>query len=521
MQSSVVDRWQSQLRAWLNGPRLAAIMPAIVLLAYWLGGEPALIFLAIGGPALLVTLSLLNSANPTGTRDPVTGLALRDDAVATANAFIRAQDDTGSSTAAIVVGMNDFDELCDRAGELDANTVLTRCGERIAALLRNDDCLVRLDGARFACILAPGPWSDIEPLVEISSRILSALEEPFMAGGTRILVAGSVGFCTWPSAPEASGEGLLAAAEEALTVARSHGNGTIRGYTPDLQKAATEGFDLAEDLAKAIENDQVTPWFQPQVSAESGEISGVEVLVRWTHPERGVIPPAEFLSAARQLGLIERLGEKVLHQGLEALQAWDSVGLTIPSISVNMSLDELSNPFLIDRVRWELDGFGIEPSRLVVEVPEAGAAQARNEVVVRNLHAFTKLGCGIDLDDFGTGHASLESIERFSVNRLKVDRSFVTQIDADPEQQKVVETILATAAHLGAEALAQGVETPEERALLKKLGCDHLQGFGIARPMPFEKLESWANDYCHGLGEERPPTTGDTAFEPTVTGKTA
>jgi diguanylate cyclase len=181
----------------------------------------------------------------------------------------------------------------------------------------------------------------------------------------------------------------------------------------------------------------------------------------------------------------------ILYHALMALTAWDKAGLQIPTVAVNFSAQELRNPRLAERLKWELDRFDLEPKRLTVEVLETVVAETENDVVVANIAGLSRLGCGIDLDDFGTGHASITSLRRFAVRRIKIDRSFVTRLDIDPDQQKMVSAILSMADQLGLATLAEGVETPGEHAMLAQLGCGDIQGFGIARPMPVDETMDW------------------------------
>ena len=192
-----------------------------------------------------------------------------------------------------------------------------------------------------------------------------------------------------------------------------------------------------------------------------------------------------------QAGLMGRLGEVMVQDGLNALRLWDAAGLDVPHVAINFSQAELADPRLVDRLAWELDRFDLRPDRLAIEVLETVVAKRVEDVVVRNLSGLSGLGCRLDLDDFGTGHAAITSIRQFSIQRIKIDRSFVTRIDNDAEQQKMVSAILTMADRLGIETLAEGVETEAERDMLHRLGCDHGQGFGIGRPMPRLETEAW------------------------------
>ncbi len=505
------------------GPHQLAFLPAVTLAAFWLGGEMALVAVALMFPALLAVAGLY-AATPLGraSTDPATGLPLRIAAVLSAERTL-AQATGMHSTAAIVLGLDEFPMLAKRLDPRAIDAVLEACGRRIVSAVRALDTVVRLEGPRFAVVLGPGAQADLESLVQISARLQREIEYPVIVDSARIHVSVSVGFCNAKTAPERSGEAVLAAAEDALADALTHGAGTLRAYAPDIQRRARARIVLNDELPGAIEREEIRPWFQPQVSTLTGAVTGFEVLARWEHANRGIVPPAEFLEAASSMGLMGRLGEVMLYQALTAFRAWEAAGVPVPGISINFSGDELRNPTLVEKVRWEFDRFGIAPDRLTVEVLETVIAQTENDTIVQNLRAFAALGCRIDLDDFGTGHASITNIKRFSVNRIKIDRSFVSQLDTDPEQQKIVGAILTMARQLGLETLAEGVETPGEHRVLRSLGCDHLQGFGVARPMPASDVEAWLDGYRKQLERPRNAPVPGARPEPgpSAAGKTA
>jgi len=186
-----------------------------------------------------------------------------------------------------------------------------------------------------------------------------------------------------------------------------------------------------------------------------------------------------------------RLSASMTIQALTALRDWDRAALDVPSVSVNFSTDELRNPRLYDKVRWELDRFELAPGRLTVEILEDVVARSENDTATRNIAALSRLGCSVDLDDFGTGHASIANIRRFDVNRIKIDRSFITHVDTDRDQQNMVAAILTMAERLGLETLGEGVESHGEHSMLAQLGCGHVQGYSIARPMPLDETAAW------------------------------
>jgi len=333
-----------------------------------------------------------------------------------------------------------------------------------------------------------------------AERLQDAIAEPIAIQSTSIYVSASVGFCLARRAPESRGAAMLGAAELALEEAARAERSGIRAFSPEMSERQGRRDVLEQDLARAFDEGQIRPWFQPQISTDTGAVTGFEALARWSHPGRGIIPPAEFLPAVEAAGLMERLGEVVLFHALSALRSWDREGLSVPRVGVNFSTAELRNPRLVDRIRWELERFDLEPERLTVEVLETVVSETGNDTVTRNIADLATLGCVIDLDDFGTGHASISHIRRFAVSRLKIDRSFVTRVDEDRQQQQMVSAILSMADRLELETLAEGVESQGEHAMLAQLGCGHVQGFGIARPMPFEETKAWMLAHTARLG---------------------
>lgn len=482
-----------KVRAILLGPQLLAFLPAITLSGYWIGGEAALIALTLIMPVAFAVGGLFSRelTEPDRLADPVTELPMRSEIVAAAEEILT-DGHTGSvSTAALAIGIDEFKELNDKYGEEGVERLMRSFSDRISSVFRGGDLLCRLDGPRIGVVLRHGSRSDLESLIQASTRVQKAVQDPMSLDGTRVFLSASVGFCTARRAPDGSGEALVASAEQALDDAMAHGTGSIRAFSLDMQRRARSRGTMPDELPRAFENGEIRPWYQPQICAATSRVTGLEALARWEHPEWGLVPPAEFLPATEQLGLLGRLGEVMLQQSLNDLRAWNAEGINIPSVSVNFAADELRDPGIVERVRFELDRFDIAPERLAIEVLETVIAQTANDTIIRNLRALSDMGCGIDLDDFGTGHASIANIKRFAVNRIKIDRSFITQIDTDIEQQNIVSAILTLADRLELSTLAEGVETAAERAILRKLGCGHLQGYGICRPMPFVDVSPW------------------------------
>jgi len=481
----------------LRRPEALAALPAMTLLGYWMGGEVALVILAIGVPILLAAAGTafrggaphrLGSARQSG---PVPGLSLRPAAIEMLDTVLQNQYLDGVTTGCLVLQFDDSDLVLQRHGRAAEAEVLTRSAERVCGVLRAGDVVAQLGVGGLAVVLSPVRRLDLETMIQVAARLQTAVSSAISVGAARIYVTCSVGFCMAERSPEPTGEALLDAAQVAADEARCQGPGAIRAWSSDMARTRADRDAIRDKLEAALDSSQIRPWFQPQLCTDTGRISGFEALARWHHPEKGVLPPSEFLPAIDEAGLSDRLGEVILYHALQALSQWDKAGFEVPSVAVNFSLSELRNPRLVEKLKWELDRFDLAPSRLTVEVLETVIADTQNDVVVANIAALAELGCGVDLDDFGTGHASITSIRRFSVRRLKVDRSFVTRVDEDREQQKMVAAILSLAERMGLDTLAEGVETPAEHAMLAQLGCRHVQGFGIGRPMPLEATADW------------------------------
>ena len=487
-----------KIAAQLRRPELMVFLPAMTLAAFWLGGEEALIVTALCAPLLFALAGAFRFT------DPAAALA---ETIADPNrkarllaVLERSLREPGTlSSACFVIQIDDMDDCARRHGHAAQTEVLTRTAERVSAALRHGDVVARLDGGTFAVALAPVRQLDLETAIQIAVRLQTVVDSPVSVDATRLHVTASVGFCLSARAPSPAAQALLDAALLATDEAVANGPGAIRAFSPDMAQRRVTRVALREELEAALDEGQIRPHFQPQVSTDTGAITGFEALARWHHPTRGLVSPADFLPLIDEAGLSARLGEVMLNGALSALVRWDKAGLGIPGIAVNFSAAELRDPRLAERLKWELDRFDLEPSRLTVEILESVVAETAQDVIVSNIATLARLGCGIDLDDFGTGHASITSIRRFAVRRIKIDRSFVSRLDEDRDQQRLVVAILAMADQLGLATLAEGVETPGEHAILAQLGCGDVQGFGIGRPMGLDDTMEWIARYRAGL----------------------
>jgi EAL domain-containing protein (putative c-di-GMP-specific phosphodiesterase class I) len=454
-------------------------LPPLAWLAYGAGGEAALLVFALAVPMVAALARLVWPRGSAG--------AQCDQVIARLDAALRDQGQTGC----LVLQFDGPDLLCDRLGRSRQSAVLAACIARLRGALRPGDTLYPLEDGSLAVVLAPTDRLGLEAMVRIAGRLQLVVEQPLQLEGGVVQLSCCIGFCHARQIEGGSGRALLDAAQVAVDEALRHRPGAIRGYTPDLARARADRDALRAGFEVAVATGQVRPHFQPQLSTDSGAVSGMEALARWHHPQRGLLTPGDFLPVLEGTDHMATLGEAMLTQSLAALAAWDRAGFGVPSVSVNLSAQELRDPQLPERLDWALDQHGLTPARLTVEVLESVVARDDDDIIARNLRRIAQMGCRVDMDDFGTGNASITSIRRFSLRRLKIDRSFVRGVDVDRDQQKLVTAILSLADQLGLETLAEGVETPGEHAMLAQLGCAHVQGYAIARPLPGEEVPAW------------------------------
>ncbi|SNS91656.1 putative bifunctional diguanylate cyclase/phosphodiesterase [Tropicimonas sediminicola] len=493
-----------QIRRRLNHafirPQTLAFVPALMFGGYWFGGEGVLMITAVTFPMVLMLGGLFEGDRNFERLDGLTGLANRTHLLDTLQDFLSHYEGQGQSTIAFVIQLDEFAEVAEALGSAGTEEVLRRTADRIHGAIRPGDVAARLVEHRFGLALGPVRQANMEVGLRVCERIQTAIAEPISLDATTVHVSASIGFCLARRAPQRDAEAMLEAAEIAMDAARRAGRSQIRAYSREMSAAIENRHSLSEEIARAFDEGEIRPWFQPQISTDTGLVSGFEALARWDHPTRGTLLPADFLEAAESAGLLERLGEVMLFSSLTALRMWDKAGYRVPRVALNFTAAELRNPRLVDKMKWELDRFDLTPDRLNVEVLETVVADSSNDTITANIAALATLGCQIDLDDFGTGHASISNIRRFAVNRIKIDRSFVARVDGDQSQQKMIAAILSLADQLDLDTLAEGVETVGEHAMMAQLGCGHVQGFGVALPMPFEETMGWMDRHLAKLG---------------------
>ncbi|WP_209426054.1 bifunctional diguanylate cyclase/phosphodiesterase [Pararhodobacter sp. SW119] len=480
------SEWARRASNWARRPHTLALVPAVSLLAYFWGGELWLVASVVALQSVWLIVATRDDRRPSEPRRAPCRPVPRETVEATLN-----EGSGGALTsAALLLRLDDFDTLTAHHGELFIGALAEALTLRLGQGLRTQDAYCVLSDAKFAIALAPLRGTAVETVLAVAQRLQADLAKPFRYSGVTVWPSVSVGICLNPATARAAGLGMIEAAERAARIALNSGPGGVHSFSA-TDTAAPSAPALRAELRRALDNGEICAFFQPQVELASGAVSGMETLARWLHPERGLIPPAEFLPLIEAEGLSTRLAERMLRDGLATLNRLDAQGLVVPNVAVNLSAPELGNPQLADTIAWELDRHDLAPERLVLEIVETVVTHTDDDVLVKNVARLAALGCGIDLDDFGTGHASIANIRRFAVSRVKIDRSFVTHMHRDPDQRRMVAAILSMTGELGLQCVAEGIEAPEEASLLAKMGCEHGQGFGIARPMPATDLARW------------------------------
>jgi diguanylate cyclase (GGDEF)-like protein/PAS domain S-box-containing protein len=393
--------------------------------------------------------------------------------------------------AVLFIDLDRFKTVNDSLGHPVGDRLLKAVAGRLAACTRASDTVARIGGDEFVVLL--GDLKEPEDARHVAQKVLDALSEPVTISGHELKVTPSVGICAYPH-DGGDVETLMRNADTAMYHAKQMGRNNYQFFTQAMNDAAHERLLLENDLRHALERGEFTLHFQPLLDVKSGAILGLEALVRWRHPERGMVPPSEFIPAAEETGLIGPLGEWVLQQACSQARAWHDAGYPKLQVSVNCSAQQFQREGLVETVGRVLRETGLPAARLDLEITESVIIQHSEEVVAR-FKRLDDMGVRIAIDDFGIGYSSLSYLKRFAIHQLKIDQSFVRDIHSDPDDAAIVSAIIAIAHSLGLQVVAEGVETAEQLAFLKSLGCDAAQGYYFSRPLPpdeFAKLlDGW------------------------------
>jgi diguanylate cyclase (GGDEF)-like protein len=389
--------------------------------------------------------------------------------------------------ALLLMDLDGFKEINDTLGHSRGDLLLQQVGARLQQALRESDTVARLGGDEFAVLL---PLASPDHGRFVAKKIMTALEPPFSIEELPIVVEASIGIAIYPDHGETA-EALVQRADVAMYVAK-HTKNSFTMYSPELDQHSPRRLALMGQLREAIGARQLFLHYQPVVDMRSNRILGVEALVRWQHPEHGLIPPDQFIGPAEQTGLIGPLTRFVLQEAATQCQAWQRAGVPLRT-SVNLSARNLHDPGFSKQVAEIVDRCGINPACLEFEITES-AIMMNPAFAMEVLAGFNRMGIALAIDDFGTGYTSLGQLKKLPVQTIKIDKSFVLGMLANNNDHTIVRSIIDLSHDLGFKVVAEGVETHEVWDQLAALGCDIAQGYHISRPMPASDLSRWLNE---------------------------
>ena len=388
-----------------------------------------------------------------------------------------------ASLALLFVDLDGFKPVNDGLGHAAGDEVLVQVAQRLRALALERATLTRLGGDEFVLLLDDG--ARVHDAVGVAGQVLRSLQRPFAVRGREVVLSASIGIITYPGA--AASDQLLTAADAAMYAAKRAGGATYAVFERRmLDEASSAQLELLQDLRSAAELGQLALHYQPKVDSRSGQVRSVEALLRWTHPQRGPVSPAVFVPLAERYGLISAIGSWVIDEACRQLAAWVAEGRRL-RVSINLSPYQLRQPDIGSRVGAALARNGLQPDQLLCEITES-AAMEDTQTTQRVLDALGAQGVKLSIDDFGTGYSSLAKLRRMRADELKIDREFVADVARDDDARAVVDAIVRLGHALGMRVVAEGVETAEQRDALVALGCDELQGYLYARPLPPQAL---------------------------------
>jgi len=390
----------------------------------------------------------------------------------------------GDRFAVLFIDLDGFKVINDSLGHDVGDKVLVEIASRLSKVHRDEDVLSRFGGDEFL-VLVDRVGGRVDAAA-VAHKMLEAIERPLQIGSISAQLSGSVGVAMFPDDGADTGE-LLRNADAAMYARKANGRHGVHFYAPEINARSLERLELVNELRHAIERAQFVLAFQPIVGARSGRIDGIEALVRWAHPKHGIIEPARFIPIAEEAGLIGPIGRLVLHKACQQLVKWRRAGAAPIYMSVNVSPVQFEGEEFVAELRELLAATGLAPELLQLEITE-GMVMGDPDRTANLLRKVKALGVRLSLDDFGTGHSSLAYLRRFPIDVIKIDRSFVSDIVDSRDDAPIVRAIIAIAASMGSEVIAEGVETEIQREVLVGLGCDRMQGFLFHRPMPATML---------------------------------
>ncbi|MCA1633143.1 MAG: EAL domain-containing protein [Acidobacteria bacterium] len=403
--------------------------------------------------------------------------------------------------AVILLDLDRFKTINETLGQAVGDRLLCEVAERLTGCVRRSDTVARFDGDEFAILLMQITRTEdvariarrTETAVEVAQSILRVLEAPFVSGQHELYLTASIGIGLCPDDGEDS-QTLLKNAGSALYRAKEQGGNNYQFYTADMNAKALKRLALENSLRCALERDEFVLHYQPLVCTNSGQIVGAEALVRWQHPELGLVGPSEFIPFAEDTGLIVPLGEWVLRTACAQNKEWQEMGLPLMCVSVNLSARQFQQPNLSAMIAQVLAETGLAPEQLELELTES-SLMCNAETTIETLHQIKGMGIRLAIDDFGTGYSSLSYLKRLPIDVLKIDRSFVCESTTAPDDAAIVMAIIGLAHNLKMKVIAEGVETEEQLAFLRLLRCDEIQGFLCSQPLAAAAFKQFVDGF--------------------------
>ncbi|MFL6687360.1 putative bifunctional diguanylate cyclase/phosphodiesterase, partial [Paraburkholderia graminis] len=386
--------------------------------------------------------------------------------------------------AVVFMDLDGFKNVNDSLGHSVGDRLLGVVAERLARCTRTSDTVARHGGDEFVVVMTD--TVDEQSLIAWMERVRASISEPVWLDGTELYVGCSLGASLFPQDGD-DAETLMKKADLAMYRAKDMGRNTFQFYQPEMNASAGARLNLERRLRRALRDNQFLLHYQPQVDIHTGRIVGTEALVRWRDPEVGLVPPSSFIPVAEESGLIGPLSEWVLREACRQNKAWQDLGLPPARVSVNLSARVFQQRDIAKLVMQVLDETGLEPRYLELELTES-AIMRNAEEAVSMLNELSALGIGLAIDDFGTGYSSLSYLKRFPVDRLKIDRSFVSDIGISGDDETITSAIIALAHSLKLQVIAEGVETSAQLDFLKERACDEMQGFYFAKPLSTDAI---------------------------------
>ncbi len=417
--------------------------------------------------------------------DPLTGLPNRTQLNDHLKYALSLAKRSNGHLALIFLDLDHFKDINDTLGHSIGDAVLIELAKRLSLLLREEDTVTRLGGDEFILLL---PGVDAHGATQVAQKLLDVIAEPYQIEQYTLTLTASIGIALYPEDGDDL-ETLSKSADAAMYRAKQEGRQGYRFFTPEMQARLARNLQLVNALHQALEFGQLHVHYQPQVAIQDGRIIGAEALLRWQHPNLGMVSPAEFIPIAEDCGLILPIGEWVLRSAVRQAKTWLKNGFDPLVMAVNLSVVQFRHPDLPELVTRILNEEGLPPEYLELELTEGVAMHNPQEAiaVINNLH---ERGIRMSIDDFGTGYSSLSYLKKFKVYKLKIDQSFVRDISTDPEDRAIVSAIINLAKSLGLQTIAEGVETAGQLAYLREQGCDEIQGYLFSKPVPIEQFEA-------------------------------